>query len=199
MPLRLPEPGDPFIRATDLRAIADELVRQGKFSVDEEGTEVQSGASGVHISRRRPTPTLWARLTSEGTGADAGRYAWIEQERSAIGVFRDLQYGRVGTVLMDPALEFNGARGLKTGGPGVGLVVRLRQGYSEPVQAGVKQEWLFLVGGGGDTTGVARVISRDGSGYYISRLGTGTFNTTSKTFPTSKEILVVDAADITIV
>lgn len=196
MPLRLPEPGDPFIRAADLRAIADELVRQGKFSVDEEGTELQSGASGVHISRRRPKPAFWARLTSEGTGADAGRYAWVEQERSAIGAFTDLQYGRVGTVLMDPAVEHNGARGLKTGGPGVGLYVWLVLGFSQPVQAGVRQEWLFAVGGAADPSAVVQVTStRVASIYYRSFRGTQ-FNEPTRRFTGKVEILVLDAADI---
>ena len=191
---RTPQRGDHTGRASDIKALADEVVRLGKMTA--EGAVVHDGADGRHLVIPPPKPAFWARLTSEGTGADAGRYAWIEQERSAIGAFTDLQFGRVGTVLMDPAVEHNGARGLKTGGPGVGLYVWLVLGYSEPVQAGVKQEWLFAVGGAADPSAVVQVTAtRVASIYYRSFRGTQ-FNEPTRRFGAKVEILILDAADI---
>lgn len=56
------------------------------------------------------------------------------------------------------------------------------------------------VGGGGQETrtGVARVTITRIDGYYVSRLGTGTFNTATKTFSSGRDILVLDAAEATI-
>lgn len=146
MQFRLPEPGDHHIRAEDIRAIAAEVLRQRNFTADREGDYLESGQFGVHLSSRRPPPAFWARLTSEIGG---GAYHWIEQWRTDINVFEDVQYGRTSADELNPAYEANRATGLPTdASAGLGLYVWLERGWGRPVTGGVEQEWIFRQGGG---------------------------------------------------
>ena len=145
-PIRKLKPGDPQISAADYNAMVDEVTRLGKLTGD--GVQVTSGAGGVHIQANPPKSAFWARLVAEYDGAP-GVYAWIEQERSYIGSFSDLAYGRYDDGL-SPALEANYTSGLPTDvSVGLGAYVWLELGFGVPVTGGVVQEWIFRHGGGG--------------------------------------------------
>lgn len=84
-----------------------------------------------------------------------------------------------------------------------------RRVYNLSLQAIPKSTWVLVIrdkagawwavtGGAAEMTGVARVTTQLIDGYNVSHLGQGTFNTTTKTFPSSKRVLVLDAALITI-
>lgn len=160
--IRKLKPGDPQISAADYNALVDEVVRLSK--VTGEGVTVTSGAGGVHIQADPPRAAFWARLTAEYAG-NPGVYLWIEQERSALGTFTDLAYGRVDDG-MSPAVEANRTSGLPTdatAGEGLGAYVWLELGYGQPVTGGVIQEWIFRHGGGGGGVGGfwARIASAE--------------------------------------
>jgi hypothetical protein len=150
---RTPQPGDRAGRAADFRALANEVARLGELTCD--GAAVESDAGGNHIILPPKPPAFWAELTDEPS-AD-GWYAWVEVERSSLGTFSEVQYGRTWRDGSEPAREANGLSGLPTraGTGGAGLYVWLELGAALPVTGGVIQEWVFRHGGGGGARAVA--------------------------------------------
>lgn len=162
--------GDASISADDINALAQEAKRLGKIEVSE--GEVDNSGSGIVIRLPLLRVAFWARLTAEYAGAP-GAYTWIEQERSALDTFTDLQYGRYDDGLSQ-AVEANRTTGLPTdatAGEGRGSYVWLEQGMGEPVTGGVVQEWIFRHGGGGaDNVRPVFVTGPAESGRYPARI-----------------------------
>lgn len=167
--MRPPMPGDRAISADVLQSMLRELHRQGKLDAD--GAVVDSSGSGIQIVVPPKKPAFWARLLAPYGG---GAYSWVEVERSSIGVFTDLQYGRYDDGL-NPAVHSNLQAGFPTdasAGSGRGMVVWLELGFGLPFTGGVFQEWIFRDGGaGGAGTRPIYVIEPSlGGPYYRARI-----------------------------
>lgn len=137
-------------------------------------------------------------LTVRITGAPTvdGGYPWTLSRPLENGRWEDVPEPTLKSTdgVLEGAYEKNG----RTDVP-VGTIVELRKGFPN-VSPTRGQEWSFFFGGGGggDRTGVARVTNQRVDGYYLSYLGAGDYDPTRKQFSSSIEILVVDAAEITI-
>lgn len=140
-PIRLLKSGDRFIRAADINEIIMELARQGKFYVDGEGAELDSGGSGVRLSVPKAERGIWAKITS-----GSNPYAWTEQDVGTGGTFSNKTNGRSGTTTQDPAYEINDNTMVAANS-----IVWMERAYVNISGSTVSQEWTFSLASGGAT------------------------------------------------